>query len=114
YRPTNRAGSIEGGMSNGQPIVLRAAMKPLATLCDPLPPIDMETLEPAEGAIERSDVTAVPAAAVVAEAAVAFELARAMIEKFGGDSLAEMRRSYDAYVSELARRGVVFEPAADA
>ena len=103
-----------GGMSNGQPIVLRAAMKPLATLYDPLPSIDMETLEPAEGAIERSDVTAVPAAAVVAEAAVAFELARAMIEKFGGDSLAEMRRSYDAYVSELARRGVVFEPAADA
>ncbi|MFS8581858.1 MAG: chorismate synthase [Limnochordales bacterium] len=114
YRPTNRAGGIEGGMSNGQPIVLRAAMKPLATLYDPLPSIDMETLEPAEGAIERSDVTAVPAAAVVAEAAVAFELARAMIEKFGGDSLAEMRRSYDAYVSELARRGVVFEPAADA
>jgi len=109
YRPTNRAGGIEGGMSNGQPIVVRAAMKPLATLYDPLPSIDMLTREASKGAIERSDVTAVPAAAVVAEAVVAFELARAMIEKFGGDSLAEMRRNYDAYVADLAGRGVQLE-----
>ena len=109
YRPTNRAGGIEGGMSNGQPIVVRAAMKPLATLYDPMPSIDMLTREASKGAIERSDVTAVPAAAVVAEAVVAFELARAMIEKFGGDSLAEMRRNYDAYVADLAGRGVQLE-----
>lgn len=106
YRPTNRAGGIEGGMSNGQPIVVRAAMKPLATLYDPLPSVDMATMEPSKGAIERSDVTAVPAAAVVAEAVVAFELARAMIEKFGGDSLADMRRAYDAYSADVAARGL--------
>lgn len=106
HRTTNRAGGIEGGMSNGQPIVVRAAMKPLATLYEPLPSVDMATLTAAKGAIERSDVTAVPAAAVVAEAVVAFELARAMIEKFGGDSLDEMKRNYDAYMQELARRGV--------
>src|SRR5690606_5602636 len=109
YRPTSRAGGIEGGRSNGQPIVVRAAMKPLATLYDPMPSIDMLTREASKGAIERSDVTAVPAAAVVAEAVVAFELARAMIEKFGGDSLAEMRRNYDAYVADLAGRGVQLE-----
>ncbi|MFS8629081.1 MAG: chorismate synthase [Limnochordales bacterium] len=111
HRATNRAGGIEGGMSNGQPIVVRAAMKPLATLYTPLPSVDMATRTPATAAIERSDVTAVPAAAVVAEAAVAFELARAMLEKFGGDSLSEMRRSYDAFVADLARRGFV-NPAA--
>lgn len=105
YRLTNRAGGVEGGMSNGEPIVVRAAMKPLATLYDPLPSVDLQSMTPSKGAIERSDVTAVPAAAVVAEAVVAFELARAMIEKFGGDSLTEMRRNYDAYVAELAARG---------
>lgn len=107
HRLTNRAGGIEGGMSNGQAIVVRAAMKPLATLYEPLPSVDVATLAPSKGAIERSDVTAVPAAAVVAEAVVAFELARAMVEKFGGDSLAEMKRNYEAYSKELASRGVL-------
>ncbi len=109
HRLTNRAGGIEGGMSNGQAIVVRAAMKPLATLYEPLPSVDVATLAPSKGAIERSDVTAVPAAAVVAEAVVAFELARAMVEKFGGDSLAEMKRNYEAYSKEfgLPRRASV-------
>ena len=106
YRPSARAGGVEGGMTNGEPLVVRAAMKPLATLYKPLPSIDMTRLEPAEGAIERSDVSAVPAAAVVAEAAVAFELARAMIEKFGGDSLDEMRRNFEAYAAALEARGM--------
>ncbi len=106
WRPSNRAGGVEGGMTNGEPLVVRAAMKPLATLYKPLPSIDMAALSPSEGAIERSDVSAVPAAAVVAEAVVAFELARAMMEKFGGDSLAEMRRNFTAYAEELARRGM--------
>jgi len=106
HRPSDRAGGVEGGMSNGEPLVVRAAMKPLATLYNPLPSIDIATLAPAEGAIERSDVTAVPAAAVVGEAAVAFELARAMVEKFGGDSLAEMRRNFEAYADALAARGM--------
>lgn len=105
-RETGRAGGIEGGMSNGRPIVVRSAMKPLATLYKPLPSVDMQTFAPSKGAIERSDVTAVPAAAVVAEAVVAFEIARAMVEKFGGDSLAEMERNFTAYAAELARRGV--------
>ncbi|HEY8417129.1 MAG TPA: chorismate synthase, partial [Limnochordales bacterium] len=106
YRPSDRAGGVEGGMTNGEPLVVRVAMKPLATLYNPLPSIDITTLAPADGAIERSDVTAVPAAAVVGEAAVAFELARAMIEKFGGDSLTEMRRNFEAYAEALAARGM--------
>ncbi|MFS8664374.1 MAG: chorismate synthase [Limnochordales bacterium] len=106
HRPSNRAGGVEGGMTNGEPLVVRVAMKPLATLYNPLPSIDITTLAAAQGAIERSDVTAVPAAAVVGEAAVALELARAMIEKFGGDSLAEMQRNFEAYAAALARRGM--------
>ena len=106
HRPSDRAGGVEGGMTNGEPLVVRVAMKPLATLYNPLPSIDIVTLAPSEGAIERSDVTAVPAAAVVGEAAVAFELARAMIEKFGGDSLTEMRCNFEAYAEALAARGM--------
>ena len=106
HRLTNRAGGFEGGMTNGLPIVIRVAMKPLSTLYSPLPSIDLTTREAAKGAIERSDVTALPAAGVVGEAAVAFELARAMLEKFGGDSLAEVKRNYQAYVDELAARGM--------
>lgn len=106
YRQTARAGGIEGGMTNGEPLVVRCAMKPLATLYDPLPSVDIDTLETSKGAIERSDVTAVPAAAVVAEAVVAFEIAKAFIEKFGGDSLQEMRRNFEAYAAELEKRGM--------
>ncbi|ADG82591.1 chorismate synthase [Thermincola potens] len=99
YRCTNRAGGLEGGITNGEPLVIRAAMKPIPTLYKPLKSVDLATKEPFAASVERSDTCAVPAAAVVAEAAVAFELARAMIEKFGGDSLAEMQRNYEAYVA---------------
>lgn len=105
-RPSNRAGGIEGGISTGEPLVVRVVMKPLATLYRPLPSIDMESRSPAKGAIERSDVTAVPAAAVVGEAVVGLELARTLIDKFGGDSLGEMQRNFDAYADELAHRGI--------
>ena len=91
-RTSNRAGGIEGGMSNGQPIVVRAAMKPIPTTITPLRSVDLSTGEPAETQYQRSDVCAVPAAAVVGEAMVAWVLADALIEKLGGDSLAEMSR----------------------
>jgi chorismate synthase len=96
-RHSNRAGGIEAGMSNGEPIVVRAAMKPLPTLMRPLDSVDLETGEPAKALVERSDVQAVEALAVVAEAAVAFELARAAREKFGGDALGDFVGAYDAY-----------------
>ena len=92
YRETNFAGGVEGGVSNGEPVVVRAAMKPLPTLMRPLRSVDLETGEPGEALVERSDVAAVEALAVVAEAAVAFELARAAREKFGGDALGGLRR----------------------
>jgi chorismate synthase len=97
YRQTNNAGGLEGGMSNGEEIVVRAAMKPIPTLYTPLRSVDLATKEPFEAAVERSDTCAVPAAAVVAESVVAIEIASAFMEKFGGDSLAEVRRNYDAY-----------------
>jgi len=90
-RTSNRAGGIEGGMSNGQPIVVRAAMKPIPTTVTPLRSVDLATGKPAETQYQRSDVCAVPAASVVGEAMVAWVLAGALIEKLGGDSLAEMR-----------------------
>jgi chorismate synthase len=92
-RTSNRAGGIEGGMSNGQPIVVRAAMKPIPTTVTPLRSVDLATGEPAATQYQRSDVCAVPAASVVGEAMVAWVLAGALIEKWGGDSLAEMRQS---------------------
>jgi len=97
HRDSNRAGGIEGGVSNGEQIVMRAAMKPLPTLMRPLRSVDLETGEPGEALVERSDVAAVEALAVVVEAAVAFELARAAREKFGGDSLADFLGAYSAY-----------------
>ncbi|HHV45050.1 MAG TPA: chorismate synthase [Firmicutes bacterium] len=103
-RRTNRAGGIEGGMSNGEPIVLRAAMKPIPTLYKPLWSVDMVTKEPVAAGIERSDVCAVPAASVVGEAVVAFELAQAFLEKFGGDSLEEIRTNYENYQKALQAR----------
>jgi chorismate synthase len=98
YRTSNNAGGIEGGMSNGEEIVLRCAMKPIPTLYTPLKTVDLITKQPIEATVERSDVCAVPAAAVVAEAVVAFEIANAFLEKFGGDSLAEIRRNYESYL----------------
>lgn len=96
-RKTNYAGGIEGGMTNGNDIVVRAVMKPIPTLYKPLMSVDMCTKEPFEASIERSDVCAVPAASVIVEAVVAFELAKAFLDKFGGDSIEEIRRNYDAY-----------------
>jgi chorismate synthase len=103
-RRTNRAGGLEGGMTNGEPLVVKVAMKPISTLMRPLATVDVASAEPAAAVAERSDVTAVPAMAVIAEGMMAFVLADAFAEKFGGDSLAEMRRNYDAYVSHIARR----------
>ena len=104
HRETNFAGGIEGGVSNGEEIVVRAAMKPLPTLMRPLRSVDLETGEPGEALVERSDVAAVEALAVVAEAAVAFELARAAREKFGGDSLADFVGAWRAYVERIPWR----------
>ena len=101
YRETNRAGGIEGGMSNGEEIVVRAAMKPLPTLMRPLRSVDLATGEPADALVERSDVAAVEALAVVAEASVAFELARAARDKFGGDALGDFVDAYNAYVERI-------------
>lgn len=100
-RPTNNAGGLEGGMTNGEPLVVRAAMKPIPTLYTPLQSVDIATHEPYEASVERSDTCAVPAALVVAEAVVAIELAQAMLEKFGGDSLDEIRRNRDNYLAGL-------------
>ncbi len=102
-RPTNNAGGLEGGMTNGQPIILRAAKKPISTLRKPLDSINLTTKQPEAAEYERSDVCAVPAASVIIENVVAFEIANAFVEKFGGDSLAEMRAHYEAFVS-LARQ----------
>jgi chorismate synthase len=104
FRPTNNAGGLEGGITNGEPIIIRAAMKPIPTLRRPLPSVDFESKEPYEAAHERSDVCAVPAAGVVGEAAVAFVLAQAFLEKFGGDHLDEVRVAFEAYVKYLGAR----------
>ena len=96
-RGSNNAGGLEGGITNSQPIVLRTAMKPIATLYSPKKSVDIQTKEPVEATIERSDICTVPAAGVVGEAVVAYEIAVAMVEKFGGDTLDEMRRNYDSY-----------------
>jgi len=103
-RVTNRAGGLEGGMTTGEPLVLRVAMKPIATLMRPLNTVDVKTGEKADAAAERSDVTAVPAMGVIAEAMTALVLADAFLEKFGGDSLGEMRRNHDAYLARVAER----------
>jgi chorismate synthase len=96
-RATNNAGGIEGGMTNGQPIVLRAAMKPIATLKKPLPSIDLASKAAEAASYERSDVCAVPAASVIVEAVVATELAAALVATFGGDTLRQMKAAYDAW-----------------
>jgi chorismate synthase len=101
-RPTNNAGGLEAGMTNGQPIVVRAAMKPISTLQNPLDSIDMETKELSRASYERSDICAVPAASVIVENVIAFEIAAAFLEKFGGDSLTEIQDRYQRFL-ELAR-----------
>lgn len=103
YRETNRAGGLEGGMTNGEPVVIRAAMKPIPTLMTPLASIDIETLEPVDASRERSDVCAVPAAAVVAEAETALVLAQAHLEKFGADCLSDILAAMDAYQKRVAK-----------
>ena len=104
HRETNFAGGIEGGVSNGEAVIVRAAMKPLPTLRRPLRSVDLESGEPGEALVERSDVAAVEALAVVAESAVAFELARAAREKFGGDSLEDFVGAWRAYVERIPWR----------
>ena len=104
FRRSNNAGGIEGGMSNGEPIILRAAMKPISTLAQPLSSIDIVSKKPVKAMKERADVCALPAASVIGEAVAAFEIARAMREKFGGDSLSETKKNYSGYLDYLRKR----------
>lgn len=104
YHKTNNAGGIEGGMTNGEDIVIRCVMKPIPTLGAPLDSVDLKTKEAFKAQVERSDTTAVPAAAVVAEAQLAFELARAYLEKFGGDALSETKANYQSYLKNIKSR----------
>ncbi len=105
-RRSNRAGGLEGGVTNGMPLVLRAAMKPIPTLTSPLDSVDLASLKPTKAHVERSDIAAVPAARVVGEAMVAYVLARAYLAKFGGDSMDELVRSVNAYEGRLEERGL--------
>jgi chorismate synthase len=101
-RPTNNAGGLEAGMTNGQPLVIRAAKKPISTLRKPLASVNLATKQPEAANYERSDVCAVPAASVIIENVVAFEVAAALIDKLGGDSLIEMKARYEQFL-EMAR-----------
>lgn len=103
YRKTNRAGGIEGGMTNGENIIVHAAMKPIATLYQPLDSVDIVTKKPFKASVERSDICAVPAASVVGEAMVALEIANAILEKFGGDSIEEIKRNYESYLEYVKK-----------
>jgi chorismate synthase len=103
YRTTNNAGGIEGGMTNGEDIVIQAAMKPISTLVKPLASVNVKTKKKVLATVERSDVCAVPAAGVIAEAVSAIEIASAMTEKFAGDSVTEMRRNFEGYLAQLRR-----------
>jgi chorismate synthase len=100
-RGANRAGGLEGGITNGQDVLVRGMLKPISTLRRPLESVDLVTREPALAAYERSDVCVVPAAGVIGEAMVAIVLAQAFLEKFGGDSLAETRRNYEGYLEQV-------------
>ncbi len=102
YRSQNRSGGFEGGMTTGQPIIVRGFLKPLSTLRKPLRSIEINTKRPVVATVERTDVTTVPAAGVIGEAMIAFELARAILEKFGGDSLRELRCNYISYQKQVA------------
>lgn len=102
-RGSNNAGGLEGGMTNGMPVVVRGAMKPISTLGKPLKSIDLNSKEPSEAGWERSDVSAISAAGVVMENVVAFEIARALLEKFGGDSIAELKANYNSFLDSARR-----------
>jgi chorismate synthase len=102
-RPTNNAGGLEGGMTNGMPVVVRGAMKPISTLGKPLKSVDLNTKQPSEAGWERSDIAAIGAASVIMENVVAFEIARALVEKFGGDSILEMKANYQNFL-DIARK----------
>jgi chorismate synthase len=104
-RSSNRAGGLEGGVTTGEPLIVRGAMKPISTLRRRLPSVDLRDGSPADAAVERSDVCAVPAAGVVGEAMVALVLADALLEKFGGDSVAELERNLTGYLDHLGQRG---------
>ncbi len=104
-RASNRAGGLEGGVTTGQPILVRGAMKPISTLRKRLPSVDLRDGSEGDAAVERSDVCAVPAAGVVGEAMVALVIADAVLEKFGGDSVRELRRNFDGYITYLVERG---------
>jgi len=104
YRKTNNSGGIEGGISNGENIIVRAAMKPLSSLKKPLKSVDMVTKKEGPAEVVRADICAVPSACVIGEAVVAIEIARAMREKFGGDSLPEMKSNFEHYMEELKNR----------
>jgi chorismate synthase len=101
-RLTNNAGGIEGGMSNGEPIVVRAAMKPIPTLYNPLKTVNLKDKSEVKASVERSDACAVPACPVVVEAVVAFEIAKAFFDKFGGDCFEDIKASYDQYKERIA------------
>lgn len=101
YRGSNNSGGTEGGMTNGAPLVVRVAMKPISTLMSPLQSVDLRTKQATDASVERSDVCAAPAAAVVGESVVAFALAGAFLEKFGGDSLGEINRNYENYLEQI-------------
>ena len=103
-RATNRAGGTEGGMTTGEPLVVRVAMKPISTLMSPLKTVDLKTGGPAQAQSERSDVTAVPAMGVIAEAMVAIVITGALLEKFGGDALSELKRNVDGYLAQVRSR----------
>ena len=103
-RATNRAGGTEGGMTTGEPLVARVAMKPISTLMSPLKTVDLKTGSPAQAQSERSDVTAVPAMGVIAEAMLAIVLTDALLEKFGGDALSELKRNVDGYLAQVRAR----------
>ena len=104
-RASNRAGGLEGGVTTGEPLIVHGAMKPISTLRKRLPSVDLRDGSDGDAAVERSDVCAVPAAAIVAEGMVALTLADAFLDKFGGDSLSEVRRNFDGYISHLNERG---------
>ena len=103
-RATNRAGGTEGGMTTGEPLVVRVAMKPISTLMSPLKTVDLKTGGPAQAQSERSDVTAVPAMGVIAEAMLAIVVTGALLEKFGGDALSELKRNVDGYLAQVRAR----------
>jgi chorismate synthase len=101
YRKTDRAGGVEGGMSNGADLVIRATMKPSSTLRQPLAAVNMKTKKAEQAEYERSDICVVPAGSVIGEAIVAYEVADAFLEKFGGDSIREIRRNYEGYLEQM-------------